>query len=72
MSVFLALADYSWCCWFESMNVTVGPIYGRWMTSDPPQVGGGMGGIPPLRGGPKRVLGNQPFFYKRGTHWEGR
>ena len=35
--------------WFESPNATVCPIYGRCMTSDPPQVGGGMGGIPPLR-----------------------
>ena len=51
--------------WFESPNATVGPIYGRWMTSDPPQVGGGMGGYPPYeKVGPKRVLGNQPFFIK--------
>ena len=58
--------------WFESPNATVCPIYGRWMTSDPPQVGGGMGGYPPSeKVGPKRVLGNQPFVYKRGTHWEG-
>ena len=37
--------------------MAVGPIYGRWMTSDPPQVGGGMGGIPPLRNGSEEGAG---------------
>ena len=43
--------------WFESPNATVGPIYGRWMTSDPPQVVGGWRGIPPLRRGSEEGAG---------------
>ena len=34
---------------FEIPNAAVGPVYERWTTLDPPQVGGMIGGMPPLR-----------------------
>ena len=51
--------------WFESPNAPVGPIYSRWMTSDPPHVGGGIGGYPPSEKGVRRGCWvTNPFFIK--------